>query len=364
MLALSMVLLSPGASQADPGNNYCVTPAFVSGNIPPNLMLMIDNSASMYDLEFVDQGKKHCSVTTGTSCTLNSDCPTGETCSVFDRQPYYCYDQTYTDTKSDGTANIYNGYFQTNDSSGNDIYYYYDKTSDSFLQTSSAFPAGCGTHAGTVTKKDANNNTVCVEYDNTARTLTSFVAKGSYLNWLTASKFDIEKQIFTGGKFVSGLCSSDSNRACASAADCKSGDSCNAVASGSTFMMPESRGCVGQRFLKDAITSDRFVNFNTGSANPNTQLGVTFSIRGPLNPYNETAPSWGGQTYIDLFASASGTPYNSAACQLAIQTITDVNASNAAVKQTVAACLSGAQGGTCSSPPTGTTVSCFSTYPD
>lgn len=355
----------PCTSHADPGNNYCITPAFVSGNIPPNLLLMIDNSASMYDLEFVDRGKKHCSITTTTSCYLDSDCPSGETCSVFDRQPYYCYDQTYSELKLDGvTANTYQGYFQTKDSSGNDIYYTYDKTSDSFLKTTTAFPAGCGTHSGTTTKIDSRNNTVCVEYDTTARTLTSFVAKGSYLNWISASKFDIEKQILTGGKFVSGVCNSDPNRACASSADCNNSEACNAVTSGSTFLMPESRGCVGQRFLKDAITSDRFVNYNTGSTNPNTQLGITFATHGPINKYDESAPSWGGQTYIDLFAGASGQTYNYSACQTAIQTISSTTSSNAAVKQSVAACLSGAQGGTCSNPPTSTPISCFSTFPD
>ncbi|HBA89696.1 MAG TPA: hypothetical protein DCZ75_17420, partial [Geobacter sp.] len=48
-----MLILVPVPSNADPGLDYCVTPAFVSGHIPPNLLLMIDNSASMYDLAYV-----------------------------------------------------------------------------------------------------------------------------------------------------------------------------------------------------------------------------------------------------------------------------------------------------------------------
>jgi type IV pilus assembly protein PilY1 len=291
-----------------PGTPYCVTPAFVSGNIPPNLLLMIDNSASMYDLAFVDKGKKHCSGATTKSCFLDSDCGAGEgTCSVFERQPAYCYDETYRSLKSDGvTPNVYAGYFNS------DAYYYYRSATDDFAVTASAFPAGCPTDS-------VNNavqtiaNTMCLEYTTDKKTLVNFVAKGNYLNWLTASKFDVEKQILTGGKYDG------------------------------SALLPESRGCVGQGFIKQPLRSD-FVNYASTLVNyvptppdPNAtgtnKIPVAFSVHGPVNPFNVSAPSTGGQTYIDLFAGN----YNSASCDAAVQAL--ATGGNADIKKQVAACL-------------------------
>jgi type IV pilus assembly protein PilY1 len=355
VLALSMCF-TPSVSHAEwAGNPYCVTPAFVSGNIPPNLLLMIDNSASMYDLAYSDRGKKHCSVSTGTSCATDADCgASGGTCSVFDRQPYYCYDQTYNN------SNTYVGYFPTKDNADppNPLYYSYDFTNNVFKPSATAFPDGCGTHSGTITKKDTAGNTVCVEYNNDSnKQVVAFVAKGNYLNWLAASKFDVEKGIFTGGKFVT-VCSNDTEKPCATNDDC-SGGTCGAA--GTSFLQPESRGCVGQSYIKDALTAD-FVNYNAPSTNnTNTQLAVTFAVHGPVNPKNVTAPSAGGQTYIDLYATTTSQKYDYAACQTAVNTISSTTSSNSQVKQDVAACLSGSTQGKCSE---NTTVACFSTYPD
>ena len=299
-----MLILVPVPSNADPGLDYCVTPAFVSGHIPPNLLLMIDNSASMYDLAYVDEGKKHCSGS-ATSCTQNSQCPSGQTCSVFDRRPFYCYDQTFQ------SGNDYYGYFDK------DKFYYYRKASDDFAlavgstlaAATAAAPSACGTGAGNVTKTFPGN--MCVEYT-TAKALVAFVAKGNYLNWLTASKFDAEKQILTGGKFDG------------------------------SYLIPESRGCVGQGYVKDVNTAD-FVNFSDGASDPNASLEVTFTVTGKPNPNNPTAPSPGGQTYINLFGGAA---FNYGDCQEAITALASGN--NADIKQTVDACLA------TTSEPTGT----------
>src|SRR6185369_10303732 len=120
LLGSFLFLLLPLICQADPGNDYCITPAFVTASIKPNLLLMIDNSASMFDLAYSDRGKKHCAAHTTTSCLYDSDCPTGDTCSVFDRQPYYCYDETYSN------SNTYTGYFEPA------TYYSYRSGTDDF----------------------------------------------------------------------------------------------------------------------------------------------------------------------------------------------------------------------------------------
>ncbi|OPY12941.1 MAG: hypothetical protein A4E69_01941 [Syntrophus sp. PtaB.Bin138] len=55
-------------------NDYSITPPFIQETIKPNMLFMIDNSASMYDLSNIDEGRKTCS-SSGTSCTKDSDCP-------------------------------------------------------------------------------------------------------------------------------------------------------------------------------------------------------------------------------------------------------------------------------------------------
>jgi type IV pilus assembly protein PilY1 len=289
-VALAVATL-PALSRAATMNDYCVSPAFIQQTVPANLLLMIDNSASMYDLAYVDKGYKTCSTTTSTYCSYDTNCPSGETCSRFVREPYYCYDETYK------SATTYTGYFVPT------TYYYYRAASDDFAPVASAFPSGCGTGSGTTTKTIAS--TMCLEYSTsgTTKTLVSFVAKGNYLNWVTASKFDVEKQILTGG-----------------------------LVTGSN-LTPQSRGCVGQGYVKQALAGD-FVNYPSSSTDPNTKATVTFTVRGPAGS-TASAPSPGGQTYIDLFSS--NTPYNFAACQDAVNAL--ATGTNADIKQSVGACL-------------------------
>ncbi|HYS42828.1 MAG TPA: hypothetical protein VEM32_02505, partial [Geobacteraceae bacterium] len=54
-LALALLIL-PTLSHAAVMNDYCVVPAFIGENVPSNLLLLIDNSSSMYDLSYADQG--------------------------------------------------------------------------------------------------------------------------------------------------------------------------------------------------------------------------------------------------------------------------------------------------------------------
>ena len=55
-------------------NDYCVTPPFVVAGVKPNLMLMIDNSASQYDLEYQDTSHTYCANNPTTSCTPGTTC--------------------------------------------------------------------------------------------------------------------------------------------------------------------------------------------------------------------------------------------------------------------------------------------------
>jgi hypothetical protein len=94
------------SSGVDDMNEFCAVPPFIaSGGVPPNVLLALDNSGSMYDLNYVDAGhplreaqfcydqtfdntkpyvgyfhNNVCSVTTSTACLIDADCPGGETC--------------------------------------------------------------------------------------------------------------------------------------------------------------------------------------------------------------------------------------------------------------------------------------------
>ena len=302
---------------ADDMGNFCSVPPFVSTGAKPNLLLMIDNSSSMYDLTYVDNGNA------GT------------------RAPYYCYDQTYS------SANTYTGYFDK------DRYYQYDFTNNFFYDIGTTFPVtiagvSCNTNSSTVRYI---SGTLCItgtslDAASAASAVIGFAAKGSYLNWLTASKFDIQKQILTGGKYLDKVCSGSSETgtvSCAVDANCPSGQTCS-IDLVPNVLQAESRGCVGRAFVKEALTSD-FVNYaSPESNNPNTSLGITFSVNGPVDLTAPTAPSPGGQTYINILVGN----YNQAVCQEAIKVLADSTSSNADIRQAVADCLSySGSGSTC-----------------
>ena len=157
-LLLSLFLLFPLLLHADM-NTYCIDPPFIVGGVTPNLLLMIDNSASMFDLTYVDKG-------------------------TASRQGHYCYDETYDSTNADGDPNIYTGYFET------DKMYEYDFSNFYFFTPS--VTSSCP--AGNETKSVANTLLVCIDRSVSPAEVTRFVANGNYLNWLTASKFDVQKK--------------------------------------------------------------------------------------------------------------------------------------------------------------------------
>lgn len=293
-------------------NDYCVIPSFIQETILPNLLLVIDNSASMYDLAYSDKGRKVCSNATSTECKDDSQC-SGGTCSYVagsSRQPYYCYDQTFS------TANTYTGYFDS------EKLYNYNFTDNKFVKFSDSTAAySCAAVVGKTNKSITNN--LCVIYDTAApNTVRTLLASGNYLNWLTASKFDVQKKILTGGKY------------------------------NGTQLLAESRGCVGQSFIKEALSRD-FVNYNSPETNntntppppnasglPDYALGIVFGVRGPYDSLNRSAPSPGGQTYLDIYQGVNGFTRREA-CQTAVNTLTSTSSTLSNIKQNTCSCLTG-----------------------
>jgi type IV pilus assembly protein PilY1 len=328
MFMLLTLLAAPGMAPGAAMTDYCQTPPFIVGGVTPNLLFMFDNSSSMYDLTYIDEGltdisgnslrdgsycydptykSKVCSDDPLESCTVDADCTGGATCE----------------------ENVYAGYFEIKDSSNLDVIYVYNPVDERF-ETTNAFPGACTYQIA---------NTLCVNV--TGGVLDDFYATGNYLNWLTASKLDVQKDIMTGGKYVDKVCSDDSSLPCLTNADCSAGETCDDV---DNFLLKESRGCVGRRFLKEALTAD-FQNFQpagTDSDNdgrddndPNTALGIVFGIKGPSDPDNAYAVSKGGQTYIDVFEG----DYNQFACQDAVATLLDLSSSKSDVTNAIEACI-------------------------
>ena len=150
--------------------------------------------------------------------------------------------------------------------------------------------SGCIATTGTA----YSNNDVCLILDETStpNKVLKFAASGKFLNWLSASKFDIEKKVLTGGKY-------------------------NAEAD---LLISENRGCAGSGFLKEIEVS-------------NTTLGkrvLSLSVRGPVsgNPLeyeNDKITSDDYTTRIEILGLTTPTDKQPStlpeACQQAIDAI-------------------------------------------
>ena len=321
------LLIFPSTLSAATMTDYCMNPPFIVGGVLPNLLMMFDNSSSMFDLNYADKGgatrpsyycydqtyrTNQCSANAARKCTKSSECATGQTC-----------------------LNLYSGIFEVNK------YYEYNSTNGNFEEIAAFPPALCATF--TVA------DTVCTGIDKATNPWTvTFAAKGNYLNWLTASKFDIQKTILTGGKYLDMICASFPTTACTTAADCPSGGCVDVL----NFLQSETRGCVGQLFVKEPNTVDFQEYTPVKDANdivinnPNTGLGVTFGVKGPAHPYNESAPSPGGQTYIDIFEGN----YDAGLCQKAVEYIVTEEGKQATT-DAIAKCLEYTKGGRCFNDP-------------
>ena len=208
-------------------------PPFLASSLLPNLLLLIDNSASMYDLAYYND---------------NSTA---------------CYDDSYTSSTS------YAGYFDTTAGT----YYQYNAGAGQFEKVTGTITAGsCTVTLGT---------DMCINHSGGSVSL--FKAKGNFLNWLTMSKFDIQKKILTGGKYVG------------------------------QQLVAESRGCNHSSYVK-------------APKNAGASIGITFGVRGAL-------PA-GGNTYIDIMAGS----YNTSACNASIEGWVN-KTSFGSVKQDIKDCM-------------------------
>ncbi|QXE91197.1 pilus assembly protein PilY [Geomonas subterranea] len=153
-LLVVVALLSPsrqarGEEASASMQAYCSVPPLPGLGIKPNLLLLIDNSASMYDLAYTDPGT-------------------------------FCVDNTFYPSRS------YPGYFE-------------ESTFYSYLAASDSFAAASVTGTGGSACNHVRTEQLCLNV--TSGSVDNFLATGKFLNWLATSKLDLEKLALTGGRY-------------------------------------------------------------------------------------------------------------------------------------------------------------------
>jgi type IV pilus assembly protein PilY1 len=213
------------ALATNPCNTGLAEPPFLAFGVDPNLLLLIDNSGSTLDLGYVDTDS-------------------------------HCFDDTYN------SALTYAGYFDQTS------WYAYDFSAEKFVKWDDLSADEQNTVFNTVSFDEYYYNAsplyAYIKLDAANSSVTGFKAYGNFLNWASASKIDIQKEILTGGKY------DDSNH----------------------LLIMESRGCSGRRFIKQ-IALDTTDHSGTVTAETNT---LTLAIKPPEQP---TYAAW-----------AAGTTYN------------------------------------------------------
>jgi type IV pilus assembly protein PilY1 len=134
--------------------------------------------------------------------------------------------------------------------------------------------------------------------------VTCFRAKGNFLNWASASKFDIQKKILTGGKYSAGY------EAQKTVDGKKVVDNSITTDTGDDRLIQESRGCAGKSFAKQ-------ISLHAGvdeTMNTSDDVKLTLRIRGSSE--NDQVDTTDDRTRIELFAATVG-GYDDSACQTA-----------------------------------------------
>ncbi len=220
IVAMLLAAMIPASvSRADVCQDGLGIPPFLSAGVDPNLLLVLDNSGSMLDVAYPDD------------------------------------DGACTDNSFDATRN-YTGLFDP------DKWYYWTNASY-FAEV--AYNEGAGTFASSIIFDGSVSDVIEYRQDHVVikvgekddpdepgekiQAVSAFAASGRLLNWASASKFDIQKEILTGGKY----------------------DEINQL------LISEGRGCSGRPYIKEVPvhhgSDDKF---------------LTLSVRGYAEAYQSS----------------------------------------------------------------------------
>lgn len=154
-LSLFFAFLYLGNSDAAIMEDYCVVPPYVIQNVPPNVMIVLDNSGSMFNFSYFDGFNTTTTADDNNCATSTNPCTGFTTPGTYPTYKYY-------------------GYFNPD--------YWYDYQSNRFIPTAPKTGSGLsGARAKAATEWD-----------------------GNFLNWLTMRRIDIIRKVMTGGKTTKG----------------------------------------------------------------------------------------------------------------------------------------------------------------
>ncbi|MEK6196277.1 MAG: hypothetical protein N2F24_18845, partial [Deltaproteobacteria bacterium] len=204
-------VVAPGSAKSATCSEGTGVPPFLGADtVAPNVLFMIDNSASMLDLAAVGEGA-------------------------------FCYDGTtdesgesYDSSKIGGYSGYFRPYRPPPYDDLEDAWYEYDLSTGRFVKNAALGVGAVNNCTPPVVGGGMElfyaSGAVCVwaVMDNidplnpVMTEVTRFAARGDFLNWAAASKLDIQKKVLTGGKY-----------------DSANGD-----------IILESRGCLNHRYVK------------------------------------------------------------------------------------------------------------------
>ena len=196
-----LLLACPMAARGNsaPGiTSYCSVPPIPGAGLKPNLLLLMDNSASMYDLAYTDSSSP----------------------------PKYCIDGSYDN------SSLYVGYFDQ----GSVYRYVSQQVVSSKSKMTEEFgnfvlAPGETLSAARPSCNQASTSYLCIDTAGPGNVLDSFLATGNFLDWLAMSKLDVEKKALTGGKLVVG-------------------GNLDPTATTGGMLQAETRGCQNKNFIK------------------------------------------------------------------------------------------------------------------
>ncbi|MBB5346756.1 hypothetical protein JWG42_15425 [Desulfoprunum benzoelyticum] len=316
------------------GADVCSTgtgkPPFLTSGVDPNLLLVLDNSGSMLDMAYTD---KDLDADTDGTGPIKDGPDTASYCSdstyndpvrpytgYFDQESWYSWDDSgvsYWEPETEKPLVYDNGIlYQCKSGScvgepreddgwepvisengtlpegftfvDGKLFQGTTPVDEGFFAVSAS---GC---VGKASETAYSNDDVCIIINESLipQKVVKFAATGKFLNWLSASKFDIQKKILTGGKY-------------------------NAEAN---ILISENRGCAGSGFLKEIKVSNETKGNKV----------LSFKVRGPVsgNPLeyeNDKIGTSDNTTRIEILGLTSVAEDQDSAlpeeCQLAINEI-------------------------------------------
>lgn len=155
-------------------------------------------------------------------------------------------------------------------------------------------------------RTDNSAVTLCLKMNNTAvpQQVTSFAAKGNFLNWAMSSKFDVEKKILTGGKYnyYEGV------------------------------MVGEHRGCSGQRMIKQVKLDNNAGYLSLGVRGSKYDTNTLPMMQDRIDSTDDT-------TRLEILSITATGLRPSGACQDMLTTITTQTQSGANWSSAINTCL-------------------------